>query len=78
MEWQMAEAKNTFSEIVTRALHEGPHCARRHGGVGSVVEEMILKAGWRTMVNEGLCLDRTPISGVDMNRDENPSSGVDR
>ena len=29
-EWILAEAKNRFSELVTRALAEGPQRVRRH------------------------------------------------
>ena len=29
MEWRMAEAKNRFSELMNRALHEGPQRVRR-------------------------------------------------
>ncbi len=31
MEWQLADAKNTFSEVVTRALNEGPQRVHRRG-----------------------------------------------
>lgn len=29
--WQVQEAKNHFSELVERALHEGPQTVTRHG-----------------------------------------------
>lgn len=31
MSWQLAEAKNTFSGVVTRALSEGPQRVHRRG-----------------------------------------------
>lgn len=30
MEWKLADAKNRFSELVSRALAEGPQTVRRH------------------------------------------------
>ena len=32
MEWQLADAKNRFSELVNQALHVGPQRVRRMGG----------------------------------------------
>lgn len=29
--WQLQEAKNKFSEVVEKALHEGPQRVTRHG-----------------------------------------------
>ena len=29
--WQVQEAKNRFSEVIERALHEGPQTVTRHG-----------------------------------------------
>ena len=29
--WQVQEAKNRFSEVIDRALHEGPQTVTRHG-----------------------------------------------
>ncbi len=29
--WQVQEAKNRFSEVIDRALHEGPQVVTRHG-----------------------------------------------
>lgn len=29
--WQVQEAKNHFSEVIDRALHEGPQTVTRHG-----------------------------------------------
>ena len=33
MEWQLADAKNRFSEVVNRALAKGPQFVRRRGDV---------------------------------------------
>lgn len=29
--WQVQEAKNRFSEVIDRALHDGPQVVTRHG-----------------------------------------------
>jgi antitoxin Phd len=39
MEWRLADAKNRFSELVTRALAEGPQRVRRHDDAVVVVAE---------------------------------------
>ncbi len=39
MEWRLADAKNRFSELVTRALAEGPQRVRRHDDAVIVVAE---------------------------------------
>jgi len=38
-EWRLAEAKNRFSELVTRALAEGPQRVRRHDAAVVVLAE---------------------------------------
>lgn len=35
--WQLQEAKNSFSEVVDRALDEGPQTVTRHGRAVAVV-----------------------------------------
>ncbi|MEN8149829.1 MAG: type II toxin-antitoxin system prevent-host-death family antitoxin [Planctomycetota bacterium] len=39
MEWKLAEAKNKFSEVVRRALTEGPQRIRRRDSVVVVLSE---------------------------------------
>ena len=39
MDWRLADAKNRFSELVTRALAEGPQRVRRHNDAVVVVAE---------------------------------------
>ena len=38
MEWNLAEAKNKFSELVNRALSEGPQKVRRRKDVVMVID----------------------------------------
>lgn len=35
--WQLAEAKNRFSEVVERAIHEGPQRVQRRGAAVAVL-----------------------------------------
>jgi prevent-host-death family protein len=39
MEWQLAEAKNRFSEVVNKALAKGPQFVRRRGDVVVIVAQ---------------------------------------
>lgn len=39
MEWRLADAKNRFSELVTRALSEGPQRVRRRRDAVVIVAE---------------------------------------
>ena len=39
MEWKLAEAKNKFSEVVRRALTEGPQRIRRRGSAVVLLSE---------------------------------------
>jgi prevent-host-death family protein len=39
MDWQLADAKNRFSELVNRALAEGPQRVRRRGDAVIVVAQ---------------------------------------
>ncbi len=39
MEWQLADAKNKFSEVVTRALNEGPQRVHRRGQTVVILAE---------------------------------------
>ncbi len=39
MEWQLADAKNTVSEVVTRALNEGPQRMHRRGQTVVILAE---------------------------------------
>ena len=47
MSWQLQEAKNRFSEVVSRALTEGPQTVTRRGTeVVVVVSVVTLFGGW--------------------------------
>ncbi len=44
MEWNLADAKNRLSELVTRATTEGPQTIRRHGQTVVVIAEPTYRA----------------------------------
>jgi prevent-host-death family protein len=78
MEWQLAEAKNKFSEVVTRALHEGPQRVRRRDGVVVVVaEEEYLRLTGEQMTLKDYLLNAPDFTGVDLRRDQSPMREVD-
>ncbi len=71
--WQLQQAKNRFSELVNRALSEGPQIVTRHG------EEIVVilsKADYnRLMKSQNSLLDffrQSPLVGVelDLERDQ--------
>ena len=77
-EWQLAEAKNKFSEVVTRALNEGPQRVRRRDGVVVVVAEDEYRklTGEQTTLKDYL-LNAPDFTGVDLRRDPSPVRDVD-
>ncbi len=71
MEWQLADAKNRFSEVVTRALNEGPQRVRRRGQTVVILaeEEYDRLTGERPNFREFL-LNAPSFEGVDLERDQ--------
>ena len=76
-EWRLAEAKNRFSELVTRALAEGPQRVRRHVAVIVLAESEYEKLTGkkrdfkRFLMSEGPCFE-----GLDLTRDSAPPRQV--
>jgi prevent-host-death family protein len=78
MEWQLAEAKNKFSEVVTRALHEGPQRVRRRDGVVIVLSEteyQQLTCQQPSFIEH--LMNIPDLTGVDLERDQSPMRDVD-
>lgn len=71
MEWQLADAKNRFSEVVTRALNEGPQRVRRRGRTVVILaeEEYDRLTGERPNFREFL-LNAPSFESVDLERDQ--------
>ena len=74
MEWRLADAKNRFSELVTRALAEGPQRVRRHDDAVVVVAERDYEklTGKRPGFKEFLMGEGPSFEGLDFARDDAP------
>ena len=78
MEWQLAQAKNRFTEVVNRALAEGPQRVRRRGDTVVVIAERDYDEliGRRPSFKDFL-LRKTPrLEGLDLTRDRSPMRDV--
>jgi antitoxin Phd len=78
MEWKLADAKNRFSEVVTRALTEGPQRVRRRNETVVVISEKDYKrlSGERPDFIEFL-LNIPRLEGVNLERDRSPMRDID-
>jgi antitoxin Phd len=78
MEWKLADAKNRFSEVVTRALTEGRQRIVRRDGTVVVISEAELARieGKRSDFKEFL-LSIPDMEGVDISRDRSPDREYD-
>jgi prevent-host-death family protein len=79
MEWRLADAKNRFSELVTRALAEGPQRVRRHDDAVVVVAERDYEklTGKRPGFKEFLMGKGPSFEGPDLARDDAPMRDVE-
>jgi len=76
--WQLAEAKNRLSEVVTRALQEGPQRITRRGDAVVIISEAEYEQaiGKRPGFAQYLCTGPT-LDGLDLQRDKAPMRPVD-
>jgi len=77
MDWKLADAKNRFSEVVRRALLEGPQRVRRRKDSVVVVSER----DWLRLTGEqpsfkDFLLDAPDMSELDLERDASPMRDV--
>jgi len=77
MEWNLAEAKNRFSEVVNLALTEGPQRVRRRKDTVVVVaaKEYERLTGQRPGFKEYLTRGES-FEGLDLARDQSPSREI--
>jgi prevent-host-death family protein len=77
MDWKLAEAKNKFSEVVRRALTEGPQRVMRRRDTVVVLAESEYErlAGSRVSFKEFL-LNVPDMDGLDLDRDKSPMRDV--
>lgn len=75
--WQLQEAKNKFSEVVDRALKDGPQEITRHGKKTAVLLSMSeykrLKKRRGTLTD---FLKQSPLTGLDFSRRKDISREV--
>jgi antitoxin Phd len=78
MEWRLADAKNRFSELVTRALAEGPQLVRRHDDTVVVVAQRDYEklTGKRRGFKDFLMGEGPSLEGLDLARDGEPMRDV--
>jgi antitoxin Phd len=78
MEWQLAEAKNKFSELVTRAMTEGPQRVRRRKDVVFVISEAEFEQRSQKKPDFiEFLLNAPDMSGLDLTRDKTPMREFD-
>ena len=73
MEWRLADAKNRFSELVNRALTEGPQRVHRRNDTVVVIAKRDYErlAGDRPSFKE-LLLNGPGMDDLDLDRDRSP------
>ena len=78
MIWKLADAKNKLSEVVRRALSEGPQRIERRGDAVVVVaaDEFERLTGAKPSFAEFL-IDGPDLSELDLSRDPSPMRDVD-
>jgi prevent-host-death family protein len=77
MNWQLAEAKNRFSEVVNKALTEGPQRVQRRGQAVVVVAE----ADYQRLTGKRPSFKKYLSSGpslqeLDLTRDSAPGRSI--
>ena len=78
MEWNLAEAKNRLTEVVNRAISEGPQVIRRRKVTVVVVaaEEFERMTGKKPGFKEYL-FDGPSFEGLNLDRDHSPIRDVE-
>ena len=71
--WNLADAKNKLSEVVNRAIHQGPQTISRRGEKVMVIKE----SSYQKLCGEKLSfinfLFKGPgLDGMDLKRDQSP------
>jgi prevent-host-death family protein len=77
MEWNLADAKNRFSEVVNLALTEGPQTIHRRSDTVVLVaaKEYERLTGKEPSFKEFLCRGES-FEGLDLTRDRTPGRDV--
>lgn len=79
--WNLHDAKNRFSEVVDRALHEGPQVVSRRGRDAVVVVSCDAYRAWTNQsgVNLADFFRQSPLAGenIDLTRDSDTGRIID-
>ena len=78
MEWQLADAKNKFSEVFNRAIDEGPQFVTRRGQEVVVLskDEYLRLTGEKPSFLDVL-MSGPSLEGLDLERDRSPVRDID-
>ena len=72
-QWKLADAKNRFSEVVNRALAEGPqHVHRREDAVVVLAQRDYEKLTGKRPDFQEFLLSGPSLAGLDLERDRSP------
>jgi antitoxin Phd len=79
MTWRLADAKNRFSELFSRALSEGPQRVRRHNGAVVVLSEQDYEKlrGNPPEFKEFLLGEGPSLHDLDLTRDDSEMREID-
>ncbi len=79
MEWRLADAKNKFTELVNRALSEGPQRVKRSDDIVIVIAERDYEQLTETQPSfkEFLLQDSPTLDELDLKRDRSPMRDVE-
>ena len=74
IEWRLADAKNRFSELVTKALREGPQRVRRHNETVVIMAQKDYEklTGKKKSFKEFLLTKGPGLDGLDLTRGTSP------
>ena len=77
MDWQLADAKNRFSELVSKALSGSPQCVRRRGDAVMVMarKDYLRLTGKRPGLKDYL-MQGASFDDMDVSRDTSTMRGV--
>ena len=77
-QWKLADAKNRFSEVVNRALAEGPqHVHRREDAVVVLAQRDYEKLTGKRPDFQEFLLSGPSFEGLDLERDRSPMRDVE-
>jgi antitoxin Phd len=77
-QWKLADAKNRFSEVVNRALAEGPQQVHRRDDVVVVLAQLDYeKLTGKRPSFQAFLLSGPSFAGLDLERDRSPMRGVE-